>query len=101
MFYSYGRKKQIIKHYPNPNYDIIVEPFAGSAAYSLHGENWQKQVILIEKDAKVAAIWTWLIKEATLEDIKKLPDLKVGDRSSEFLHIVHAATKMAFHFKTI
>ncbi len=27
--------------------------------------------------------------------------MKVGDKSSEFLHIVHAATKMAFHFKTI
>jgi site-specific DNA-adenine methylase len=101
MFYYYGRKKQIIKHYPNPNYDIIIEPFAGSAAYSLHGDNWQKKVILIEKDAKVAAIWKWLIEEATLEEIKKLPDLKVGDRSSEFLHIIHAATKMAFHFKTI
>jgi len=25
----------------------------------------------------------------------------VGEKSSEFLHIIHAATKMAFHFKTI
>lgn len=101
MFYYYGRKKQIAKHYPSPNYDTIIEPFAGSAAYSLFGNNWKKRVVLIEKDEKVASIWDWLINYATVAEIKKLPDLKVGEKSSEFLHIIHAATKMAFHFKTI
>jgi len=101
MFYYYGRKKQIAKYYPKPNFDTIVEPFAGSAAYSLYQDNWKKNVILIEKDPKVAAIWEWLINKATVDEIKNLPDLKVGEKSSEFLHIVHAATKMAFHFKTI
>ena len=46
-------------------------------------------------------MWDWLINEASVYDIKKLPDLRVGEKSSEFLHIIHAATKMAFHFKTI
>jgi site-specific DNA-adenine methylase len=101
MFYYYGRKKQIAKYYPSPNYDTIIEPFAGSAAYSLYANNWKKRVILIEKDEKVASIWDWLINHATVEEIEKLPDLKVGEKSSEFLHIIHAATKMAFHFKTI
>jgi site-specific DNA-adenine methylase len=101
MFYYYGRKKQIAKYYPSPNYSTIIEPFAGSAAYSLYGDNWKKEVILIEKDKRVAAIWEWLINEATSEQVKKLPDLKVGEKSSEFLHIIHAATKMAFHYKTI
>lgn len=101
MFYYYGRKKQIAKYYPEPNYDIIIEPFAGSAAYSFHDDNWQKQVILIEKDVKVAALWEWLINEATPETIKNMPDLKAGERSSEFLHIIHAASKMAFKYKTI
>ncbi len=101
MFYYYGRKKQIIRHYPPPNYDTIIEPFAGSAAYSLYKDNWQKNVILFEKDKKVANIWDWFINEASVKDIKKLPDLSVGEKSSEFLHIIHAATKMAFHFKTI
>lgn len=101
MFYYYGRKKQIAKYYPSPNYSVIVEPFAGSAAYSLYGDNWKKEVILVEKDRRVASIWEWLINEATPELIKKLPDLTVGEKSSEFLHIIHAATKMAFHYKTI
>jgi site-specific DNA-adenine methylase len=101
MFYYYGRKKQIAKYYPVPNYDTIIEPFAGAAAYSLYGDNWKKNVILIEKDEKVSQIWDWFINSATVEEISNLPDLKVGEKSSEFLHIIHAATKMAFHFKTI
>jgi len=101
MFYYYGRKKQISKYYPLPNYQAIIEPFAGSAAYSLHGENWKNQVFLIEKDEKVVQIWNWLIDDATPSSVQSLPELKVGEKSSEFLHIVHAATKMAFHYKTI
>ncbi|MGL0788835.1 hypothetical protein [Xanthomonas translucens] len=101
MFYYYGRKKQIAKHYPLPSHDVIIEPFAGAAAYALHGDNWRKRVILVEKDQRVAAIWRWLIEEATPSEISALPTLRVGEKSSEFLHIVHAATKMAFKYKTI
>lgn len=101
MFYYYGRKKQIAKYYPSPAYGTIIEPFAGAAAYSFYKENWKKNVILIEKDKKVYEIWDWLINRATVEEIEKMPILKVGERSSEFLHIIHAATKMAFHFRTI
>lgn len=42
-----------------------------------------------------------MIDEATQSKISNLPDLAVGEKSSEFLHIIHAATKMAFHYKTI
>lgn len=101
MFYYYGRKKQIAKYYPSPSYDVIVEPFAGAAAYSLYENHWRNRVILVEKDRRVAALWEWLIHEATPERIRALPNLSVGERSSEFLHIVHAATKMAFKYKTI
>lgn len=101
MFYYYGRKKQIARHYPSPNYEKIIEPFAGSAAYSLYRNNWRKTVFIVEKDEKVASIWKWLIEDATPQIIEGLPELKVGEKSSEFLHIVHAATKMAFHYKTI
>lgn len=101
MFYYFGRKKQTAKHYPKPIYDKIIEPFAGSAAYSLLGSNWEKEIFLIEKDKRVADIWHWLIGEATPEKISALPDLAVGEKSTEFLHIIHAVTKMAFAYKTI
>ena len=57
MFYYYGRKKQIAKHYPTPAYGTIIEPFAGAASYALHEGNWKSDVILIEKDERVAGIW--------------------------------------------
>lgn len=101
MFYYYGRKKQICKYYPQPRYDTIIEPFAGAASYACHGDNWQKNVILIEKDERVAAIWRWLINTATPEEILAMPNLEIGEKTSEFLHIIHAVTKMAFHYKTI
>jgi hypothetical protein len=101
MFYYYGRKKQIARHYPEPELPTIVEPFAGAASYALHSENWRRDVILVEKDERVVQIWRWLLDEATPESVLRLPDLKVGEKSSEFLHIVHAATKMAFKYRTI
>lgn len=101
MFYYYGRKKQIARHYPAPSYDVIVEPFAGAASYSLFQNHWKRRIILIEKDQRVAEIWDWLIHTATPEQILALPNLQVGEKSSEFLHIIHAATKMAFKYKTI
>jgi hypothetical protein len=101
MFYFYGRKKQLARHYPAPEHQLIIEPFAGSAAYSLHSDNWRRDVLLVERDPRVADIWRWLIEDATPKEILALPELRVGERSSEFLHIVHAATKMAFAYRTI
>lgn len=101
LFYYYGRKKQIARYYPASELEAIVEPFAGAAAYSLYGNNWKKRVILVERDERVAEIWKWLINDATSDEIRGLPALKVGESSSEFLHIIHAATKMAFKYKTI
>jgi len=87
MFYYYGRKKRLAKYYPSPQYDTIIEPFAGSAAYSLHGDYWRKQIILIERDECVDLIWKWLIEQATSQDIEKLPVLRIGDRTNKFLSI--------------
>lgn len=101
MFYYYGRKKQLAGHYPSPQFSTIIEPFAGAAAYSLHSDHWKSDVTLVEKDERVAEIWSWLIHDATADSINRLPPLRQGERSSEFLHIIHAATKMAFHYQTI
>jgi site-specific DNA-adenine methylase len=53
MFYYYGRKKKISNKYELSKKDTIIEPFAGSAAYSLRTENISKNVILFEKSKRV------------------------------------------------
>lgn len=99
MFYYYGRKKKLVKVYPSPIYDTIIEPFAGSAAYSLHWAQ-NRKVILIEKDEQVYELWKSL-QSANPNDILEMPDLKRGDKTSNFLHILHSASKRAFDYKTI
>ena len=99
MFYYYGRKKKLVKKYPEPIFSTIVEPFAGSAAYSLHW--WEnKEVTLIEKDKQVYELWRYL-QSASPKNILDMPDLKRGEKTSDFLHILHSASKRAFDYKTI
>lgn len=81
MFYYLGRKYRLAKLYPEPTHPTIVEPFAGSAAYSLHGDRWQRDVVLVEKDPDVCDVWRYLLA-ATPADIDALPDLRPGDRLS-------------------
>ena len=47
MFHYLGRKSdRFAKIYPEPKYNTIIEPFAGSAGYALH--HYSKKVILCE-----------------------------------------------------
>lgn len=82
MFYYYGRKKRIAGLYSPPAFDTIVEPFAGSAAYSLHGEHWKKQVILCDTNPTVIGIWNYL-KDASIKDIQSLPRLEAGEKTTD------------------
>lgn len=81
-FYYYGRKKALARRYPSPRYDTIVEPFAGSAAYSLFGSNWQRNVLLVERNAEIAELWRWL-QSATPEQVLALPTPEPGERLSD------------------
>lgn len=66
----FGSKWQSAKHYPEPKSAVIVEPFAGGAAYSCRHP--EKQVILLDLDPELVALWQWLIK-ADLAEIMSLP----------------------------
>lgn len=93
MFSYYGSKRQLAHHYSDPQYDLIVEPFAGSASYSLHGDRWKKEVLLLDRDPRLVGVWEWLIGEATPADILALPELRVGETSTEFLCIASVASR--------
>jgi hypothetical protein len=86
MFYYYGRKEKLYKHYSKPIYDTIIEPFAGSAVYAL--KNFDKNVYLIEKDEKIIAIWNYLMS-ASQKDILSLPLLIKGQslKDDEFKNL--------------
>lgn len=78
MWSYYGRKSKIVSCYPNPKFDTIIEPFAGTAVFSLYKDNWKKNVILVEKDPLLTQLWSYLQK-VSKEEIIGLPDIKQGD----------------------
>ena len=83
MWTYYGTKNRIAKYYPKPEFDTIIEPFAGAAQYSLFGDNWHKNVYLIDKYEVIARVWQYLI-DATEKDILALPDLEIGENVDDF-----------------
>ena len=91
MFYYYGRRKQIAHQYPSPQHLHIVEPFAGSAAYSMY---WAEQgigrdVTLIDKSEVVATIWNYLLS-AKETDIQNLPAFTTGDNLNDYKQLSRA-----------
>jgi site-specific DNA-adenine methylase len=72
FFSFFGGKWRATKHYPFPRYKTIIEPFAGSAGYSVHYHD--RQVILVEIDPKIASTWRYLIRVKSSE-ILSLPDI--------------------------
>lgn len=70
-FFSYfGSKWSLARHYPEPIFGSIIEPFAGSAGYSLFYP--ERRVLLVDSDPVVAGLWDYLIRVSSSE-ILKLP----------------------------
>lgn len=103
LFSYFGGKIANGNRYPKPRYQTIVEPFAGSAGYSL----WfpAHRVVLVEKSPKLAALWAWLIRVSP-EEILSLPteidDLRTMDLIPEAKTLIgfwlNAATPSPNHY---
>lgn len=76
MFSYYGSKSKVVGCYPKPKYDKIIEPFAGSARYSLRW--YDRDVLLVDKYEIIVRIWKWL-QQASKNDILSLPEPKLGE----------------------
>lgn len=76
MWSYYGSKSKIVHLYPRPECDKIIEPFAGTARYSLR--YWDRDVLLVDKFVKVVSLWKWL-QQCSPQDILKLPEPSVGE----------------------
>ena len=71
MFKYYGSKWNLAQHYGPPRKNLVIEPFAGSACYSLY---WNcRNVKLYDIDDEMCAIWDFLIN-CSENDIKDQPD---------------------------
>ena len=81
MFSYYGSKSKIVDYYPPPKHKKIIEPFAGSARYSL--KYWQNDVVLVDKYEIVYNVWKYL-QQASKTDILGLPKMKQGDNVNDF-----------------
>lgn len=68
----YGGKWRAAPRYPRPMHDMIIEPFAGAAGYSLRYPD--RKIVLVEKNPKVAATWRYLLRVSAAE-VRALPDL--------------------------
>lgn len=75
MFSYYGSKSKLVDYYPAPKHHRIIEPFAGSARYSL--KYFERDVLLVDKYEVIVKIWNWL-KQCSPNDILSLPKFETG-----------------------
>ena len=71
LFKWFGSKWLSSRLLPPPEYAQIIEPFAGSAGYSLR--HYASKVIIAEKDPHLFGLWGWLIDYATEAGIREIP----------------------------
>ena len=86
MWSYYGRKTKVIDYYPEPIHDKIIEPFAGTAVYSLYNNNWEKDVILLDKYDIVIKTWHYL-QNTTRDQILSLPDMHYKDKIDDHQYL--------------
>lgn len=86
MFPYYGGKRMLAPHYPPPRESLIVEPFAGGAAYAIYHlrKDPTLRALLYEKNARVYGLWRRLLA-MTPEAVLALPVFDSGDMTDDFL----------------
>lgn len=81
FFRYYVGKWKLAPKYPQPKHNIIIEPFAGSAGYSLRYPD--KSIILIDIDPNIYLTWQYLINVKESE-ILALPDIEMNKTVDDY-----------------
>lgn len=85
----YGSKFKLATLYPKPKYDLVIEPFAGSAQYATLYHD--REVVICEIDDDIRSCWEWLI-QASEYDVKSLPvDMPIGSDIRDHIRVHGAA----------
>lgn len=95
MFPYFGSKHRLAPTYPTPMYDTVIEPFAGAAGYGMH---WLErrprlELIIVERNPAIAALWRRLLEPNAAEHVLALPDVTKGDKCDDpLIALTSAAT---------
>jgi len=82
-FFSYfGAKYRLAPKYPSPERTVLIEPFAGSAQYSLF--HHCLDVRLYDLDPVICQLWEYLIGVSG-EEILSLPDIGPDETTDDLL----------------
>lgn len=87
----YGSKWRGAKHYGPPRHDLVTEPFAGSACYSLFHEH--PRVRLYDRSDDVCHCWDFLT-HCSEEDIRRIPD--GFERSEDWAELPDGPRQLVF-----
>lgn len=80
FFPYYGAKWMLAPKYPAPAGRTVIEPFAGSAAYSVRHD--VQRAVLLDAGPVLAGVWSPLIG-ASQREILALPDLANEQRVAD------------------
>jgi len=94
-FYYYGAKHKLAAKYPRPQHDTIIEPFAGSAAYSVRWATDSTRVILYDLDPAVVQLWHQ-IQNMTKADLDTISRHVQNDQRTNMLILAGHAGSAAF-----
>lgn len=88
MFLYFGAKARLAPTYQPPRHDLIIEPFAGAAGYSMY---WLKQrsdlrCLLIDSDPVVVELWNRLLS-MTPDQLWNYPAPEQGTITSDPLYL--------------
>jgi len=83
--------------YPEPEYNTIVEHYAGSAGYSLNF--CEKNVYLYDTDQHITALWSWLIHWAKPQDILDIPIGLPEGTNILSLNLMHGQALLLKHWQ--
>ena len=82
FFPYYGSMWNRARYYPAPAHDVVIEPFAGSAGYSLFYDC--RRVDLFDVDPIVCGVWDYLLT-AEPDELMALPEMpEVGDNVDNY-----------------
>lgn len=95
MWGYYGAKTTIVKLYPKPKFNKVIEPFAGTARYSL--EHFESDILLIDKYPVIIDIWHFL-QQASEKDVLGINRILVPHKKADEYEFDSIGEKLLFQF---